>query len=62
MMKVKHEERGDWKVENVGGMKLGKRENPEKTSKFPTLSTTIALPLGDTETRTLDPSRDRREV
>ena len=31
---------GELKVENIGGMKMGKQENPEKNS-IPTLSTTI---------------------
>ena len=31
------------KVENVSGMKLGKRENPENKKKIPTLPTTIVL-------------------
>ena len=46
------------KVESVRGMKLGKRENPEKTLKIPTMPTKTDLP-GDTEPPTRIPSGDR---
>ena len=33
-----HEVGEDWKMESVGGMKLGKRENLEKNIKIPDIS------------------------
>ena len=50
---------GGLNVENVGGMKMGKRENPEKTLRVPNLVTAI-VPPDNTETRTKDPCLDRR--
>ena len=56
MMKL-HEKGGgeDSEVENVGCMKLGKLENPEKTHKK-VISHHNNCPPGDTWTRTQDPS------
>ena len=46
---------GEGSVENVGGMKLRKRKNPEnpKIQMFPLVT------LGDTETRTRDLPMDK---
>ena len=52
--------RRDWKVVNVDGMKLGKREIPKKTPK----NLEIAhhnCPPGNTDTRTLNSSRVGRK-
>ena len=51
----------DWNVENVGGMKFGKREYPEKTPKISDIAH-HCFPPGNTESRTRNPSRDRQAV
>ena len=49
-----HEEEEHWKVVTVGGMKLRKREKPEK--KYPDFAH-YNIPPNDTESQTSDSSR-----